>query len=146
MSYASDYKREESSGRIEPGDYRVAIVEVEDTTSRAGNPMIVISLRPSGSTITIKHYLVKNEYFNRNMTSFFDSFDIPEGNFNFAEWQGAKGAACLVNDENGYLKVRYFIRKDKAAELPPYTGNVPERQTVTEFKDADIEDDDDLPF
>lgn len=140
------YKREEGGSRIEPGDYRVAIVEVEEKTSKAGNPMIVVSLRPSGSGITIKHYLVKNEYFNRNMTQFFDSFDIPEGNFRFLEWYGAQGAAKLVNDENGYLKVHYFIRKDKAADLPPFSGDIPEKQTVTEFKDADIEDDDDLPF
>lgn len=130
MSTWDDWSREEAP-RLEPGDYRVEITAVEETESKAGNPMIVVTVRPNGSNINIKHYIVKNQYFNRNMTDFFDSFNIDEGDFNFPTWVGAVGAAKLVEDENGYLKVRWFISESKAEKLPPWQGTMPERQTIT---------------
>ena len=130
MSTWDDWSREEAP-RLEPGDYRVEITAVEETESRAGNPMIVVTVRPNGSNIKIKHYIVKNQYFNRNMTDLFDSFNIDEGDFNFPTWVGAVGAAKLAEDENGYLKVRWFISESKAEKLPPWQGTMPERQTVT---------------
>lgn len=151
MSTWDDWSREEAP-RLEPGDYRVEITAVEETESKAGNPMIVVTVRPNGSNINIKHYIVKNQYFNRNMTDFFDSFNIDEGDFNFPTWVGAVGAAKLAEDENGYLKVRWFISESKAEKLPPWQGTMPERQTVTVIGSATagfvdvIPDEDDLPF
>lgn len=130
MSTWDDWSREEAP-RLEPGDCRVEITAVEETESKAGNPMIVVTVRPNGSNIKIKHYIVKNQYFNRNMTDLFDSFNIDEGDFNFPTWVGAVGAAKLIEDENGYLKVRYFISESKAEKLPPWQGAMPERQTIT---------------
>lgn len=148
MSTWDDWSREEAP-RLEPGDYRVEITAVEETESKAGNPMIVVTVRPNGSNINIKHYIVKNQYFNRNMTDFFDSFNIDEGDFNFPTWVGAVGAAKLAEDENGYLKVRWFISESKAEKLPPWDGTVPERQTITTiggaFSDEDL-DESELPF
>ncbi len=140
MSNWDGYQREERT-RLEPGNYRVCITGVEEGVSKKGNNMIILSVRPSGSNITIKHYIVKNEYFNRNMTDFFDSFDVPDGDFTFAKWLGAMGAAHLVEDEQGYLKVRYFIDRKKAEALPAWEGGKPERQEVTT-----LPDDDELPF
>ena len=149
MSSWDDWKREDPS-RIEPGDYRVEITSVEETESRAGNPMIVVTVRPNGSNITIKHYIVKNQYFNRNMTDFFDSFNIDDGDFNFPTWIGAVGAAKLAEDDNGYLKVRWFISKNKAENLPPWQGPMPERQTVTTIGGTGLVEidpsEDELPF
>jgi len=137
-----DYQREETP-RLSPGDYRVAVVGVEEKTSKSGNEMIVISVQPSGSNIKIQQYIVKNEYFNRNMTSFFDSFNVEEGNFNFLTWIGAMGAAKLKEDENGYLKVAYFLDKKRAEKLPEWKGELPERQTISELPPND---DSELPF
>ena len=150
MSTWDDWSREEAP-RLEPGDYRVEITAVEETESKAGNPMIVVTVRPNGSNINIKHYIVKNQYFNRNMTDFFDSFNIDEGDFNFPTWVGAIGAAKLAEDENGYLKVRWFISESKAERLPPWQGRMPERQTITTigatcgFVDVSP-DEDEFPF
>ena len=143
MSHWDDYKREERQ-RLEAGDYRVEIVSVEEKTSKAGNPMLVIGIRPNGSNITINHYIVKNEYFNRNMTDFFDSFNIDEGDFTLPTWIGAVGAAKLKEDEQGYMKVAWFINKSKAEKLPVWIGDIPERQTLTKFEDLD--DDGELPW
>lgn len=145
MSFFDGYKREERS-RLVPGDYRVAITEVEETTSRNGNPMLVVTVQPNGSEIHIKHYLVKNEYFNRNLTDLLDSFGLGE-NFDILTWVGAVGAAKLVEDENGYLKVRYFLSPERAEKLPPWQGKEPERQEVSSLGDGfEMLDDDDLPF
>lgn len=143
MGNWDDYRREERE-RLAPGNYRVEIVSAEETESRAGNPMLVIGIRPNGSKITIKHYIVKNEYFNRNMTDFFDSFNIDDGDFTLPTWVGAVGAAKLKEDDQGYLKVQYFISEDRAEKLPPWDGPLPERQELLQFKD--LEDDGDLPW
>lgn len=146
MSFFDGYRREERA-RLTPGDYRVAITEVEETTSRSGNPMLVVTVQPNGSKIHIKHYLVKNEYFNRNLTELLDSFGLGE-NFDTLTWVGAVGAARLIEDDNGYLKVRYFLSPERAEKLPPWDGKQPERQEVTSLEDGidGILDDDDLPF
>lgn len=145
MSFFDGYKREERS-RLVPGDYRVAITDVEETTSRNGNPMLVVTVQPNGSEIHIKHYLVKNEYFNRNLTDLLDSFGLGE-NFDTLTWVGAVGAAKLVEDENGYLKVRYFLSPERAEKLPPWQGKEPERQEVSSLGDGfEMLDEDDLPF
>ena len=143
MNNWSDYQREERA-RLAPGDYRVEIVGVEDTTSKSGNPMLVISIRPNGSNITIKHYIVKNDYFNRNMTEFFDSFNIDDGDFALPTWVGAVGAAKLKEDENGYLKVGRFINQNKAESLPAWQGEMPQRQELTKLEP--LADDGDLPW
>lgn len=143
MSNWDSYQREERP-RLTPGDYRVEIVSVEERESKKGNPMLVIGVRPNGNDIIINHYIVKNEYFNRNMTDFFDSFNIDDGDFTLPTWIGAVGAARLKEDDQGYLKVHYFINKDRAEKLPPWEGKLPERQELTKIDE--IEDDGDIPF
>lgn len=144
MGIFDDFVREESP-RLEPGNYRVEVVDVEETTSQSsGNPMLVITLRPNGSKVRVRHYIVKNENFNRKMTEFYDSFNVEFGDTNMLGWIGATGAAKLIEDENGYLKVRYLIREDRQANLPPWEGKMPERQKV--LLDENGNPDDDLPF
>lgn len=151
MNWGNGYRREERP-RVVPGDYRVSIVEVEEATSKTSKlPMLVITVQPNGSDIKIKQYIVQNEWFNRNITDFFDSFNIDEGDFNLLTWPGAIGAAKLREDEQGYMKVHYFIHRDKQDELPAWDGPLPERQTVdTSFAVAESGftqvDEDELPF
>lgn len=144
MSNWADYVPEEAP-RLSPGDYRCEVVGVEETVSKAGNPMIVVTVMPNGSTIKIKHYMVKNQYFNRNITEFFDSFGIERGDFNLLGWVGAVGAAKFVKDENDYLKVRWFLKPGQAKDLPEWVGPKPKRQTVTDFAELD-DSDGELPF
>ena len=129
MGNWDSYQREERP-RLTPGDYRVEIVSVEEKESKKGNPMLVIGVRPNGSDIIIYHYIVKNEYFNRNMTDFFDSFNIDDGDFALPTWIGALGAARL--------------KEDRAEKLTPWEGKLPERQELTKI--SELEDDGDLPW
>ena len=60
MGIFDNFAREEAP-RLEPGDYRVEVVDVEETTSKTSrNAMLVITIRPNGSKITVRHYIVKN--------------------------------------------------------------------------------------
>ena len=143
-----NYQREEreSSAKV-TGKQRCVITNVEEAVSKtSGKPMIIVSVRPSGCRFTVKNYIVQNEYFNSNMTQFFDAFpDIEEGTFNFLEWVGCFGAAMFGEDDRGYLTIKYWLSPERAADLPPFEGEAPERQTVTVLTEDDTEDDD-LPF
>ena len=92
----------EERTRIGVGDHRLAVLSAEEKVSSKGNQMIVIVVQPNNSDIKIAHYIVKNKYFNANITEFFDSFGIERGDFNFLTWPGAIGAGRLKEDENGY--------------------------------------------
>lgn len=147
MSAWDDYQREEREEQTKvTGRLRCVITDVEETESKSsGLPMIVISVRPSGTVFKVKSYLVHNEHFNRNATQFFDAFpEIGDGNFNFIEWIGAMGAAMFDLDDRGFLKVKYWISGDRAELLPPYEGEKPEKQTVSKLSEEDPEDG--LPF
>ena len=141
-----NYTREDTRSDALKGKYRCVIVDVEETTSKtSGLPMIVVTVRPSGTKFKVKTYIVKNDKFNKNMTQFYDSFpEIPEGTFNFVEWVGCEGAAEFGEDEQGYTRLKWFISASKAVSLPAFEGEKPERQVVTKIDEVD--DDDELPF
>lgn len=136
-----DYQRDESHAEPKTGKQRCVIVAAEESVSKSsGSPMIVVTVKPSGSNAKVKSYIVKNERFNRNMTNLFDAFpSIGDGNFNFMEWIGAEGAADFGTDDNGYLRVKWFISPKQAESLPPFEGDKPEKQTMTSI-------DDEIPF
>ena len=142
-----NYQREDSRTDALKGKYRCVIVDVEETTSKtSGLPMIVVTVRPSGTKFKVKTSIVKNDKFNKNMTQFYDSFpEIPEGTFNFVEWVGCEGAAEFGEDEQGYTRLKWFISAQKTESLPPFEGEKPERQVVTKIDELD-DDDDELPF
>lgn len=133
------------------GKHRVVIVEADEgvtgpNSKNPGTPMIIVKLRPSGRHFTVTHRFVKNDYFNRNMTSFFDAFpEIEFGDFNFLTWVGAEGAAMFKEDERGYTQISYFLSPERAADLPPFEGDKPNRVTVGKLIE-DEDDDGDLPF
>jgi len=134
---AWEYKREERKFEVLPeGKYRVRIKEADKAISKKGNDMLVIQLNVSGSAKVLYHYIVfmddRPEITNQKLTEFFDSFkDIPEGDFNMANWIGKVGACVIKHEEyNGEQRERisYFIRADKQGDLPPWkevSGNAP---------------------
>ena len=146
MGVWDSYQRDESESRSNiTGKLRCVIVGAEEKVSKAGNPMIVIKVRPSGCNFSVTTWLVKNEKFNHNATQFFDCFkEITDGDFNLLSWIGAEGAAFFDLDDRGYMKVKYFIDAVKATDLPAFEGEKPERQAITTLDDS--EDDGELPF
>ena len=152
MGNWDSYQREENERESAiTGKHRVVITEAGEAltgpnSKNPGTPMIVIKLRPSGRRFSVTHRIVKNDWFNRNMTQFFDAFpEITDGDFNFLGWVGCEGAAMFKEDANGYTQVSYFIDPVRAADLPAFEGDKPERQQITSLDDSD-DDESDLPF
>lgn len=124
-----DYKREEQTFEpIPEGEHRIRIKSADKAVSSSGNDMIAFQFEVSGYNSLIYHYIVfmddRPEITNRNLTQFFDSFkDIPDGDFNMANWIGKIGACVVKHDEyNGQksAKVRYFLKAEKQEELAPW--------------------------
>lgn len=143
-----NYTREETP-RAQAGDHRFEVIAAEEKVSQSGKNMVVVTLKLNGYDTNVKDYFVEGEWLNRKLTQWFDSTNINEGDMNLLGWKGAVGAARFKEDENGYLKVSYYIDKKRAEKLPAWQGEMPERQTVTTLSDAKFEDvtnEDDLPF
>lgn len=141
-----NYQREESTfEEIPVGEHRVRIADAEKAISKNGNDMLVLTLDVSGYRSRLWYYVVflveHPEITNRNLTSIFDSFGIPEGDFNLNNWKGKIGACMTKQDEYG-TKVRYFISKEKQDALPAWK----EPNSSTPRQPAVYEDDGDIPF
>lgn len=141
-----NYERvEQKFEEIPVGEHRIRIASAEKAISKNGNDMLVLKFDVSGYNSSLWHYIVflpeTPEITNRNLTQFFDSFGIEDGNFNLESWKGKVGGCMTKEDEFG-TKVRYFLSKKKQALLPPWkdcenTGKKVEVKSI---------DDEDLPF
>lgn len=127
---AWEYKREESNNFevIPEGKHRVRIDKAERTVSKSGKDMIALTLAVSGYNSSIFHYIVflpdRPEITNRNLTQLFDAFTgITPGDFDVSHWEGKAGACVVKHEEyngNTNAKVRYFLKADKAKDLPEW--------------------------
>ena len=123
---AADYE-ETSFKPIPIGDYRVRIAAAEEQTSNSGNQMIKLVLDVSGYNSTIWHYIVfmkdNAKLTNQKLGELWNSFGIPQGNFNLNSWVGKVGAAKVKHEDyNGEptAKIAYFINKDRQDKLPAW--------------------------
>ena len=146
---AADYE-ETSFKPIPIGDYRLRISSAEEQTSNSGKQMIKLVLEVSGYNSTIWHYIVfmpeNQKLTNQKLGEFWNSFGIPQGNFNLQQWVGKVGAGKVkheeYNDESN-AKVAYFIKKEKQDNLPAWQE--PNKSNVaSDF--TEVTDTDDLPF
>ena len=146
---------EESSFKPIPvGDHRMRVASAEEQTSQSGNQMIKLVLEVSGYSATIWHFLVfmpdNQKLTNQKLGEFWNSFGIPQGNFNLQSWVGKVGAGKVGHKEyNGSTsaKVSYFISKDRQEKLAPWQEpNKGSASVLGGFvENADL-DELDLPF
>lgn len=158
---AWSYERTESEKSytlIPEGKHRIRIASADKAVSKNGNDMLTLKFDVSGYSSYIFHHIVflddKPEITNRMLTQFFDSFkDIPEGDFNMANWVGKVGAAKIKHEEyngNTNAKIHWFVKADKQDDLPPWKE--PERESSTtdsgdsETDFATVTASDDVPF
>ena len=126
--FASGYQPEDYGARIENGDYPLTILDVQMGYTQQGVPKILLDLGIDGVTFTVHYSLVKNEYFNKNATRFFDAFGIPRGNFNYGTWIRHRGMGRLERNEKGYMDLKYFIM--------PGTGSTPPKPPLQQSAPA----------
>lgn len=123
---ATDYE-EQSFKPIPVGDHRMRISSAEEQTSESGKQMIKLVLEVSGYNSTIWHFLVflpdNVKLTNQKLGELWNSFGIPQGNFNLQSWIGKVGAAKVKHEEyngNTNPKIAYFINKDRQDKLPAW--------------------------
>lgn len=123
---ATDYE-EQSFKPIPVGDHRVRIASAEEQTSSKGKQMIKLVLDVSGYNSTIWHYIVfmpdNAKLTNQKLGELWNSFGIPQGNFDLNVWRGKVGAAKIkheIYEGNPNPKVSYFISKDRQDKLPAW--------------------------
>lgn len=159
MSWSNfTYKKQEPVER-KPGKYRCVILKAETGISKtSGKNMLIISFRPSGTASTVKAYIVDNDYFDSNYSSFLDAFPILKTNQNpenCFSWRGAMGAVKLKVNNDGYFEPdRYpWIPEESADNLPDFEwrhredepAEMPEYQGITQLEEVD-DPDEECPF
>lgn len=159
MSWSYERTESEKSYTLIPeGKHRIRIASADKAVSKNGNDMLTLKFDVSGYSSYIFHHIVflddRPEITNRMLTQFFDSFkDIPEGDFNMANWVGKVGAAKIKHEEyngNTNAKIHWFVKADKQDDLPPWKE--PERESSTtdngngETDFATVTASDDVPF
>ena len=148
---SSDYE-EQSFKPIPVGDHRVRIASAEEQTSGSGRQMIKLVLNVSGYNSTIWHFIVfmpeNQKLTNQKLGELWNSFGIPQGNFNLQQWVGKVGAAKVKHEDyNGEpsAKVAYFINKDRQDKLPAWKE--PSNAVLTGgFDEIPMPGDGDLPW
>ena len=144
---AADYE-EQSFKPIPVGDHRVRIASAEEQTSNNNRQMIKLVLDVSGYSSTIWHYIVfmpeNQKLTNQKLGELWNSFDIPQGNFNLQQWVGKVGAAKVKHEEyqgETNAKIAYFISKDRQDKLPAWQEKSNASTATPIYTAAD-----DLPF
>ena len=148
---SNDYE-EQSFKPIPVGDHRVRILSAEEQTSGSGRQMIKLVLNVSGYNSTIWHFIVfmpeNQKLTNQKLGELWNSFGIPQGNFNLQQWVGKVGAAKVKHEDyNGEsnAKIAYFINKDRQDKLPAWK-EPSNAILVGGFDEVPMPDDGDLPW
>lgn len=148
------YKKGEHSASLPEGKYRCMVMNCEEKTSKAGNDMLEITLRLSGTKANVKYWIVQSgDYWEDKLNRFFDAFPELEGSLIFSTWRGAMGAAYFKEGDNGYLEQSRWIYPNQAESLPPFEwkprdedpDECPKHQAITEVTFTDASDED-IPF
>ena len=147
---ANDYE-ETSFKPIPVGDHRMRIASAEEQTSSTGKQMIKVVLEVSGQNATIWHFIVfmpeNQKLTNQKLGELWNSFGIPQGDFNLNSWVGKVGAGRVKHDTyNGEVspKISYFINKERQDKLPIWQ-EPPSKATLT-GSFVPVTDNDDLPW
>lgn len=150
--FSSDDYTEKTFSIIPVGEHRVRIASAEEQTSSKGKQMIKLVLEVSGYNSTIWHYLVflpdNAKLTNQKLGELWDSFGIPQGNFNLQQWAGKVGAAKVKHEDyegTPQPRIAYFIAKNRQESLPawvePSNGN---KGSTTNWEN--VSPDEELPW
>lgn len=144
MGWKTDFQREEYGNvfDVEDGDHTCFIQKVEEKQSNTGKHMLEVSMTVDNVGTQYVERYVEGEYFNKNMSRFFDAFGIQCGDWNYADWYGktAKGHFChkqeSYQDKSGELKtvnrcrLQYLIVADQGGETSAPAAQIKPAETA----------------
>jgi hypothetical protein len=119
MSVFDGYKPDQNyeAPKIEEGEHLLKVVNAKERFSQAGNELIEIELI-NKDQVKFYYHVVKNEWFDKRLTQFYDAFGIPYNVQNLENWRGSKGIAFIgkgKTNQNGkqYMEIKYLVVKQK---------------------------------
>jgi hypothetical protein len=98
---------------IAKGEHEVRIISVEERKSRNDNLMLAVKLETELGN-TLFYNIIKNHWFNKNMTRFMDCFHIPVNVLNMQLWLNRKDRVYvdkgeLRDDGKQFMEIKYLI-------------------------------------
>ncbi len=109
MSWINDFQYTSDYGitfDVPDGEHRVSILDAKEAMSRKGAPMVEVRLQVTDSnSIPYVERIVAGEWFDRNMSRFFDAFKIVRGNFNYASWRGKTARGMFKHEQQTYTDI-----------------------------------------
>jgi hypothetical protein len=145
LAYGEGYQERESAFITSEGDYEITLGQPQDKYVE----QLYANVREV--PVTIKGYPESNPkswtfferpdsdpdriaQWDRNMTTFFDSFGIQRGDFDASHWVGKSGMVHIGKDKAGYFKVKWAVG-------PVGTAKQSQLVTVDRFADGTSPDD-----
>ncbi|MBP5175572.1 MAG: hypothetical protein J6Y16_00550 [Treponema sp.] len=149
MGFINNYQYEDYSRvfDVADGDHTVTIMGAQVKQTQKGNQMLEVSLLvPDAGNMTYIERYVEGDYFNQNMSKFFDAFGIQAGNFNFSSWVKKSAKGHFIHKEETFLdkqgiqkkvnrcRMQYLIvpEKEQFPEDIPYQQNQPQQMSAQE--------------
>ena len=144
------------AGLLPDGDYDFEVTDAEEATSKAGNEMIVLSLKVfdgDGGHQSVRDYLVSSDGGLRKIRGFAVATDLVEryetGALDASDMLRQSGRCKIKRDANpGYEPknaVAYYLDPAKQADAPVARRAVqPVRQSTPAMTNSDL--DDEIPF
>jgi murein L,D-transpeptidase YafK len=120
------------------GEHYVKIVKAERVSFQTGSEGLRITLA-NRSNETISHAIVEGDFFNRNLTEFYDTFSIERGDKNLQRWVGRYGWVKVKDGKNGYKQA--VLMPEKASAQPQRNAPPPAPQptyNAPSFNDEDV--------
>lgn len=132
--WKSDYQYKDYSLSFDckDGENKTKIKSVKDVVSKKTNKnMIELHLVVDNSNgVEFIDRIVEGEYFDINMSKFFDAYSIPVGNFNYNSWIGKTATGVFEHREESYMDNYGIERTTNKVVLTRYL-----KPTIPNYKD-----------
>jgi hypothetical protein len=120
MAFIDDYQYEQYSQVFDcaDGDHRVQIKKVEVKKAKSGSNMLEIQFAVEGGNgIPYYERYVEGEFFNKNMSRFFDAFKLQQNNFQFDSWMMKIATGHFVHEKEQYEDSSGQMRETNRSRL-----------------------------
>jgi hypothetical protein len=106
MAFVNDYQPENYAVVFDcpDGDNQIMVAGARIAqTKTSGAQMLEIAFKVQGCPGFYYERYVEGDYFNKNITKFFDALGITRGDFDFTHWKGKKGYAHFEHEVQEYI-------------------------------------------
>lgn len=106
MAFINDYQPENYAVVFDcpDGDNQIMVAGARTAqTKTSGAQMLEIAFKVQGCPGFYYERYVEGDYFNKNITKFFDALGIARGDFDFSHWKGKKGVAHFEHEIQEYI-------------------------------------------